>query len=180
MRSPPKSGRACGNCQSTFRPSATKMRYCSARCYLIGQSVPNDRGCWIWSGAKDTAGYGVVAINGVRYLTHRLAYETFNSTIDPPDLEVCHTCDTPSCVNARHLFLGSQWDNFIDSVAKRRQETRLTDSDVEHIRSDNVAGSVVAQRLKVSPSLISRVRSGQKRKKYIGTPEEKKKKLTPP
>lgn len=79
-------------------------------------------GCWLWTGAKNRMGYGVFQI-GRRgegtVLASRYAWEFFCGDI-PDGLCVLHRCDTPACVNHRHLFLGTRADNNRDMVAKGR------------------------------------------------------------
>lgn len=79
--------------------------------------------CILFTGHLNTDGYGRFWHNKTRYLAHRAAYEIFCGPI-PDDLQVCHRCDTPACVNPDHLFLGTQDDNIRDMVAKGRQNSR--------------------------------------------------------
>lgn len=64
-------------------------------------------GCWIWSGAKNSAGYGHLLVgsrtdNSRKYVkAHRFAYEQLVGPIPSPHLD--HLCRTPACVNPKHL-----------------------------------------------------------------------------
>ena len=82
---------------------------------------PNS-GCWLWEGScnKNGDGYGYCYFGtdvGVK-AAHRFSWEVHNGAI-PDGLHVCHHCDTPSCVNPNHLFLGTAKDNHQDRKRKR-------------------------------------------------------------
>ncbi len=87
---------------------------------------PDERGCWLWTAAKNPQGYGVLRISGRRnWLAHRLSWVLHRGPI--PDGAgyhgtcVLHRCDVTSCVNPGHLWLGTNADNIADKVAKGRQ-----------------------------------------------------------
>ena len=68
-------------------------------------SVAQD-GCWVWTGATNDRGYGVINSGGSSPITlyaHRLAYEAFISGSIPEGLELDHLCRVPRCVNPEHL-----------------------------------------------------------------------------
>lgn len=87
--------------------------------------------CWTWLGCKNEQGYGrmLCRVNGksINYFTHRISYMIYKGKI-PKSKLVLHRCDTPSCVNPTHLFIGTPRDNMVDSVNKGRHGRRPTES----------------------------------------------------
>jgi hypothetical protein len=82
---------------------------------------PNS-GCLLWLGYACPQGYGRVSVRGKRNRSctaHRAAYECAHGPFDE-SLTVCHSCDTPLCVNPDHLFIGTQKENLRDMRAKGR------------------------------------------------------------
>ena len=82
--------------------------------------------CWEWTAYKNDRGYGVMDFGSRRlglrrtYKAHRVSYFIHNGDFDE-NLNVCHHCDNPGCVNPNHLFLGTQKDNVRDMLSKNRQ-----------------------------------------------------------
>lgn len=95
---------------------------------------PNS-GCWLWLGAicSGNAGYGQVREGGKTDYAHRASYRMHCGEI-PAGLDVCHTCDQPSCVNPDHLFTGTRQENMQD--AKRKG--RLVVPGPEHLRTNRL------------------------------------------
>src|SRR3974390_1246612 len=84
--------------------------------------VQKTNNCWLWTGATDLNGYGVIHTgNGCKLLkfAHRIAWQLTNCPI-PDRLHVLHHCDVPLCCNPKHLFPGTQTDNMFDRDAKGR------------------------------------------------------------
>lgn len=119
-------------------------------------------GCWLWPGATNGRGYGVIGEHGRQAYVHRVMYEHQHGPI-PEGMEICHRCDVRNCVNPGHLFLGTHAENVADSVAKGRHRkgeamywsAKLTEGDVREIRQLHAAGqsaTSLAVRFGVSPS----------------------------
>lgn len=77
--------------------------------------------CWIWIGYKNNKGYGSFLYQGGT-LAHRYSYMIHNREEIPSGMMICHSCDNPSCVNPKHLWVGSAQDNIDDCVKKKRNK----------------------------------------------------------
>ena len=133
--------------------------------------------CLLWQGPINDKGYGRIYFNGKRQLVHRVAYKKYYG-IDPKKLNVCHTCDTPLCINPDHLFLGTQADNLADMRAKGRgknpplfqgedhYEGKLSAKDVLEIRKRYTGKRgerrAFAKEFEVSDGMIGHVVHGRK------------------
>jgi len=69
--------------------------------------------CWIWTGARNPAGYGVIGVGrrgeGTK-LAHRLSYELHKGEI-PEGLHLDHLCVRPACIRPEHLEAVTQQEN---------------------------------------------------------------------
>lgn len=132
--------------------------------------------CWWWTSTRNEDGYGHFGIGKKCEKAHRVAWWLVNSPI-PEGMQVLHRCDSPSCVNPKHLFLGYNSDNVADKVAKGRQakgdaialklqgekggRAKLTEPIVLAIRkewrSKRTPQDMLARRYGVTQSLISHI-----------------------
>lgn len=144
--------------------------------WIERKSIPvTGSGCWLWLGSTERNGYARVRRAGARFLAHRLAYEDFRGPI-PDGMYVCHRCDTPSCVNPDHLFLGTPADNVADMIAKGRKAPqgneacnyKLTNSQVADIReryaSIVISQTKLAREYGVTPCQINNIVRGRQRR----------------
>ena len=139
-------------------------------------------GCWLWIGTLRGANqYGTIKVDGKNMAAHRYSFQTFRGAI-PAGMVVCHRCDTPSCVNPNHLFLGTHADNEADKVRKGRQsrgdqhrtalahlnrhgenspQAKLTWEIARSIRKDKRPRRVIADEYGVSRTLIANIKLGK-------------------
>lgn len=130
--------------------------------------------CIEWTGCKSKSGYGKVKYKGKCVRAHRLIYceANFVKLHDINGLSVLHACDNPSCVNPKHLKLGTHKENMQDKMQKGRHvqvrgedqgASKLSKEDVVYIKkvfikSDREFGaSSLAREFNVSPSTINRI-----------------------
>ena len=78
--------------------------------------------CWEWTAHKDNKGYVRIHVyregnTSYNERAPRIMYSNHYNTI-LGDLQVLHRCDNPSCVNPKHLFLGTHDDNMKDKKDK--------------------------------------------------------------
>lgn len=67
-------------------------------------------GCIEWTGPTNGVGYGVVALRGHRFYTHRLSYTEAFGPI-PDGLVIDHLCKNTLCCNPAHLEAVTQQVN---------------------------------------------------------------------
>jgi hypothetical protein len=111
--------------------------------------VRRKNGCWMFQtrGPKGSYRYGSFRIDMESYSigAHRAAWILYRGQI-PEDTCVLHRCDTPGCVNPRHLFLGSLQDNLADMRAKKRDFRKLSATQLSFLRA--IRGPLLLKRAK--------------------------------
>lgn len=150
-------------------------------------SIQGPDECWPWLGAQissngrrddEQSRYGYISVvrNKKVAYAHRVAYAYAYGDFDDRML-VCHTCDTPLCCNAAHLFLGTKGDNNRDRARKGRgRESRqwgeanvrskVSSEQVEQIRALVAAGNTqqaVADMFGIKQAQVSRIVRGLSR-----------------
>lgn len=116
--------------------------------------------CWLWKGYVGKSGYGYLrGPDSEMWFAHRLSYHLIQGPI-PSGYYICHKCDNKTCINPKHLFLGTPQDNIDDMWKKNRQAkdynhppqrgennhaAKVTDADVTTIREMFASGTTQAQ-----------------------------------
>jgi hypothetical protein len=59
-------------------------------------------GCWLWTGARDSRGYGNVRVGRSVRKAHRVVYELLEGAV-APGLDCDHLCRQPACVRPSHI-----------------------------------------------------------------------------
>jgi DNA-binding MarR family transcriptional regulator len=132
------------------------------------ENKKNDE-CWDWLAHKNHHGYGVFGVKDKTVLAHRFIFFVFNGSFDEK-LLVCHTCDNRSCVNPKHLFLGTNIDNMRNMIERNRSlrgekapGSKLKEFQVIEIReryANGETGASLAKEFNVDKSTITLIASG--------------------
>jgi hypothetical protein len=72
--------------------------------------VEKSPGCWTWTGAQSTLGYGSLKYPGIVVGAHRFSYELLVGPISEGGV-IDHLCHNSSCVNPEHLRVASHTQN---------------------------------------------------------------------
>jgi len=155
-------GPECGN-----QLASTDFSLADIRRFWLKFQVGGD-GCWLWNAGRFENGYGRFKM-GRKYLAaHRVAFALAHGYL-PSGVVVMHSCDTPTCVRVSHLGLGSQAENVSDAMRKGRfhvshpKKQRLTQAQVDEIRSSKESHRALAERMGVSATHVGLIRQGLKR-----------------
>ena len=128
--------------------------------------------CWVWTGCKNTDGYGRTMRNGKNIGVHRLMFILQFGEI-PKGKLVMHTCDNPPCINPAHLKLGTHDENMQDMTDKGRRarfpgelnpSVKLTHQEVDKIRalvSEGLYAKDIAPLFGVSMATIYHIKNGR-------------------
>lgn len=125
--------------------------------------VQKTESCWLWTAGLNATGYGIFRLPDKCVFAHRLSYELTNGPF-PKHLSICHSCDTPACVNPAHLKPETQKYNAQDRERKGRgnhygckrpgqnrgeknPNAKITRQDAEEIRRIYAIGGITQTKL---------------------------------
>jgi uncharacterized protein YerC len=124
-----------------------------------------ESGCWEWTGAVGSSGYGSVSYKSVNFPAHRLAWILARGKIpNGPGYHgtiVAHRCDNRICCNPDHLFLTDASGNQVDALHKgRASAAKLTVQQVKEIvasLSDGATAKELSEKYGVTRQTIAAV-----------------------
>lgn len=145
---------------SNLNKRGPKPKKVSDRFWLKVSFGLGPNACWTWKNSIDEKGYGQFNFGKKRVRAHRMSWILSYGKIPEHNsyhgMCVCHHCDNPSCVNPKHLFLGTVKDNNVDMRKKGRYysptgekspNSKLVESDVLNIRSAYRTGLITQREL---------------------------------
>ena len=151
----------------------------TVRRWSRGPSEPwfraTEAGCWEWTGACTSWGYGWFMLDGKKALTHRRIAQLYYGNIGR--LHVLHRCDNPPCCNPDHLRPGTSKQNARDMASKLRGPNKLTHEQADEIRrlrqAEHVSQRTLGIRFGVTHKSIGRILRGETYlRAYAPTPQD--------
>jgi hypothetical protein len=139
--------------------------------------------CWLWLGRRTYDGYGVFWIAPHHYRATRIMLALQGKQSN--ELQACHSCDNPSCVNPAHLSFQTHAENQQDKIragtdpkGSRHPRSKLTELDIPIIRNLvlKLGRIPIAKLFDVTPENISTIKYNKSWRHVVGiaTDEEVK------
>lgn len=161
------------------RPEKIIERLKGDRMHLLGCNFPrkidftiNENGCHICTSHRSYYGktYPLIGVNRKTIRISRYIWEAYNRVKIPVGLVIRHTCDTPSCINPKHLILGTVKDNVRDMMERGRKyiikgeshhKSKLTERQVRKIKFSSTGLRALAAKFEVSIATVKAIRCGR-------------------
>jgi len=88
--------------------------------------IDKKTGCWLWQGAKDQDGYGIMSGfgNGEIQRAHRASYEETYGVLTEGAV-VHHKCAVKSCLNPEHLQAVTHQENIAEMFERNYYKKRI-------------------------------------------------------
>ncbi len=91
----------------------------------------NTQDCWLYAGAINSDGYGIVFDGKKQLRAHRVMYEHLNGEI-PDGMYSDHLCRVRACINPIHIELVDNITNIMRGDAPSAQNARKTHCNKGH------------------------------------------------
>lgn len=130
--------------------------------------------CWPMQGSAVHSGHVYLTMGSpwkppfIRVRAHVYAWEQAHGRRVPTGMVVMHACDNPRCCNPRHLSVGTQRDNVLDSVRKGRYNCfgiqKLNAAKVQEIRALAASGRLqkaIAAQFGIARNTVSAIVNGK-------------------
>ena len=133
-------------------------------------------GCLIWTGAKDSRGYGLLWFGGKNWWVHRLSFFLVHGSL-PYGKDIHHSCEDKIRGRSDHLIALSKREHASEYFKKhgRWGAEKLSPAQVSEIRHSVESSKSLATKFRVSSSEVSTIRKGRRyewvdflRKEVIG------------
>lgn len=129
-------------------------------------TVERRDGCWPWTAALTSQGYGRFNVGSVWLPASRAALMLALRRDLQPGHFACHHCDNPACCNPAHLYEGTQKQNIADKTARGRHVPRsgskINAETAVRIRDDSRTHQAIADAFGVSRTLVSLIKGGKR------------------
>ena len=136
-------------------------------------------GCWNWTGATNSTGYGTLTYQGQHATAHRVAAflcDLVSSIAAPKNRQgfgfILHQCDNRLCCNPTHMRVGTYAENQLEAYSRTRRKahrgsahtnakhTKESVALVKDMYAHGVSQEAIAKLLGVSQSGISKILLG--------------------